>query len=68
MNNEFLPAGTVYDDLNGRIREEDRAGTRVVCTGLFRVRARSTSPGNNRSVGSSGSHEYCCSKYTRPPG
>ena len=35
MKNEFLPAGTVYDDPNQQVGEEDRAGTRVVYTGLF---------------------------------
>ena len=35
MKNEFLPAGTVYDDPNGNVREEDRGATRVVYTGLF---------------------------------
>ena len=35
MKNEFLPAGTVYNDPNQLVREEDRATTRVVYTGLF---------------------------------
>ena len=35
MKNEFLPADTVYDDPNGRVRATDRVGTRVVYTGLF---------------------------------
>jgi len=35
MKGEFLPAGTVYEDPNRQIREEDRATTRVVYTGLF---------------------------------
>ncbi len=35
MRNEFLPAGTVYEDPNARVAEADRAGTRVVYAGLF---------------------------------
>ena len=35
MAGEFLPAGTVYDDPNQHVAEADRAGTRVVYTGLF---------------------------------
>jgi hypothetical protein len=35
MSSEFLPAGTVYDDPNQRVRCEDRVHTRVVYTGLF---------------------------------
>jgi hypothetical protein len=39
MTNEFLPAGTVYDDPNQHVSVEDRAGTRVDYTGLFTPRA-----------------------------
>jgi hypothetical protein len=35
MRNEFLPAGTVYEDPNARVAEADRTGTRVVYAGLF---------------------------------
>ncbi len=35
MRNEFLPAGTVYDDPNRHVHPDDRVGTRVVYTGLF---------------------------------
>jgi hypothetical protein len=35
MKGEFLPDGTVYEDPNRQIREEDRVTTRVVYTGLF---------------------------------
>ena len=35
MKDEFLPAGTVYEDPNQRVPEADRASTRVVYTGLF---------------------------------
>ncbi|MFN8034817.1 MAG: hypothetical protein U0V73_02650 [Acidimicrobiia bacterium] len=35
MRDEFLPAGTAYEDPNQRVAEADRAGTRVVYTGLF---------------------------------
>lgn len=35
MKDEFLPAGTVYEDPNEQVAEADRANTRVVYTGLF---------------------------------
>lgn len=35
MKNEFLPAGTVYEDVNQRVPEDDRVRTRVAYTGLF---------------------------------
>jgi len=35
MKNEFLPAGTVYEDPNRAVPESERATTRVVYTGLF---------------------------------
>ena len=35
MKNEFLPAGTTYEDPNRKVREQDRIGTRVVYAGLF---------------------------------
>jgi hypothetical protein len=35
MKDEFLPAGTVYEDPNQAVPEADRASTRVVYTGLF---------------------------------
>lgn len=35
LRNEFLPDGTSYDDPNRRVPDHDRAGTRVVYTGLF---------------------------------
>jgi hypothetical protein len=38
MRNEFLPAGTVYEDPNARVAEADRARTRVVYAGLFTPR------------------------------
>jgi hypothetical protein len=38
MKDEFLPAGTVYDDPNRQVREEDRATARVTYTGLFSPR------------------------------
>ena len=38
MKNEFPPAGTTYRDPNVDVREEDRAATRVVYTGLFSPR------------------------------
>ena len=59
MRNEFLPAGTVYEDPNRHVRDEDRARTRVEYTGLF-------TPGPNIADLSKaqlvtwflGSHEY----------
>jgi len=59
MKNEFLPPGTVYEDPNQQVLEQDRAGTRVVYTGLF-------TPGPNTGDLSKeqlvkwflGSHEY----------
>ncbi len=59
MKREFLPADTVYEDPNRRIRGQDRVGTRVVYTGLF-------TPGPNAADLSKeqlvtwllGSHEY----------
>ena len=59
MKNEFLPAGTVFDDPNQHVREEDRPGTRVEYAGLF-------TPGPNMADLSKeqlvtwllGSHEY----------
>jgi hypothetical protein len=39
MKNEFLPAGTTFRDPNAGVREEHRAATRVVYTGLFSPRA-----------------------------
>lgn len=38
MKSEFLPASTEYVDPNRSVPEEDRAGTRVVYTGLFSPR------------------------------
>jgi hypothetical protein len=38
MREEFLPAGTTYADPNQAVADADRAGTRVVYTGLFSPR------------------------------
>jgi hypothetical protein len=35
MKDEFLPAGTIYEDPNRRVAEADRPHRRVVYTGLF---------------------------------
>ena len=68
MKNEFLPAGTVYDDPNQHVREEDRADTRVVYTGLFTPDpTRSSSPRSSWSPGSSGVTSTCCSASRRGP-
>ena len=59
MKNEFLPAGTVYDDPNRQLREEDRAGTRVVYTGLFTPRSDTVDLSKEQLVTwFLGSHEY----------
>jgi hypothetical protein len=59
MRSEFLPESVLYEDPNQGVREEDRASTRVVYTGLF-------SPGPHLDALSKeqlvtwflGSHEY----------
>jgi len=59
MQGEFLPAGTVYEDPNQRVREEDRPTTRVVYTGLFTPRADSVELTKEQLVTwLLGSHEY----------
>src|SRR5262250_2577369 len=35
MKQEFLPAGTVYQDPNADVPEDERVGRRVIYTGLF---------------------------------
>jgi hypothetical protein len=35
MKNEFLPPGTIYEDPNQRVYEDERATTRIEYTGLF---------------------------------
>lgn len=35
MKQEFLPAGTVYEDPNRNVAENERVGTRVIYTSLF---------------------------------
>src|SRR5262249_11430863 len=42
MKNEFLPAGTVYEDPNQDVPESERVGTRVIYTGLFTPNARTS--------------------------
>jgi hypothetical protein len=40
MKNEFLPAGTTYEDVNQHVPHDARPTTRVVYTGLFSPRDR----------------------------
>jgi hypothetical protein len=59
MRDEFLPTGAVYEDLNQRVREEDRPTTRVVYTGLFTPRADNVELTKEQLVTwVLGSHEY----------
>jgi hypothetical protein len=59
MTNEFLPAGTEYEDPNRRVPEQDRPTTRVVYTGLFTPRAGVTELSKEQLVTwFLGSHEY----------
>jgi hypothetical protein len=59
MKHEFLPADVVYDDPNQRVRAEDRAGTRVVYTGLFTPRPDTIDLSKEQLVTwFLGSHEY----------
>ncbi len=59
MKNEFLPAGTFYDDPNHHVRAEDRPGTRVVYTGLFTPRPSLVDFSKEQLVTwLLGSHEY----------
>lgn len=68
MKDEFLPAGTVYEDPNLKVHEEDRVGTRVVYTGCsHRARVPSTSRRGSWSPGSSGATNTCCSASRRGP-
>jgi hypothetical protein len=59
MKNEFLPAGTAYEDPNQRVADEDRAQTRVVYTGLFTPRPDTVDLTKKQLVTwLLGSHEY----------
>ena len=59
MQDEFLPAGTVYDDPNQQVAEADRPTTRVVYTGLFTPRADTVELTKEQLVTwFLGSHEY----------
>lgn len=55
----FLPAGTLYEDPNRLVGPEDRAGTRVVYTGLFTPRPDTSARSKAELVTwLLGSHEY----------
>ena len=59
MKNEFLPAGTAYEDPNQRVADEVRARTRVVYTGLFTPRPDTVDLTKKQLVTwLLGSHEY----------
>ncbi len=59
MQQEFLPAGTTYDDPNQRVAESDRVHTRVVYTGLFTPRPNVVDLDKEQLVTwLLGSHEY----------
>jgi hypothetical protein len=59
MRNEFLPAGTVYEDPNQNVSEAARATTRVVYTGLFTPRENMIDLSKEQLVTwFLGSHEY----------
>src|SRR5262245_32739069 len=59
MKQEFLPAGTVYEDPNRNVPENERLGTRVIYTGLFTPNARTVELSKPEIVKwLLGSHEY----------
>jgi hypothetical protein len=59
MKAEFLPAGTVYEDPNRNVSENERAGTRVIYTGLFTPNASTVELSKPEIVTwLLGSHEY----------
>jgi len=59
MKNEFLPAGTVYEDPNQNVPENDRVRTRVIYTGLFTPNASTVQLSKPEIVTwLLGSHEY----------
>jgi hypothetical protein len=59
MTKEFLPAGTVYEDPNANVPENERARTRVVYTGLFTPSAKTLELSKPEIVTwLLGSHEY----------
>jgi hypothetical protein len=59
MKGEFLPAGTVYEDPNRNVPQDQRVGTRVVYTGLFTPSSRTAQLSKPELVTwLLGSHEY----------
>ena len=59
LKQEFLPAGTVYEDPNRDVPETERAGTRVIYTGLFTPNAGTVALSKPEIVTwLLGSHEY----------
>ncbi len=59
MRQEFLPAGTAYEDVNQRVPESERARTRVTYTDLFGARPGMTELSKEQLVTwLLGAHEY----------
>ena len=59
MKQEFLPAGTVYEDPNRNVPEDERSRTRVIYTGLFTPDASTVELSKSQLVTwMLGSHEY----------
>jgi hypothetical protein len=59
MKREFLPAGTVYEDPNQNVPEDERVRTRVIYTGLFTPNERTVELSKPELVTwLLGSHEY----------
>ena len=59
MKNEFLPAGTVYENRNALVAEADRVGTRVDYSGLFTPRPNAIELSKEQLVTwLLGTHEY----------
>jgi hypothetical protein len=59
MKQEFLPAGTVYQDPNADVPEDERVGRRVIYTGLFTPNASTVELSKPQIVTwLLGSHEY----------
>jgi len=59
MRNEFLPAGSAYEDPNQQVPESERADTRVTYSGLFSPRPNMTELSKEQLVTwLLGAHEY----------
>jgi hypothetical protein len=68
MRHQFLPAGTVYEDPNRQIPDNERGTTRVVYTGLFTPNARTAELSKPEiSPGYSAATSICCSASRHGP-